>query len=39
MLSEVMLPAQAPQPRLMAGARPVVYPVAPIEVWVFTMIR
>src|SRR5687768_12902613 len=38
-LSDVMLPPQPPQPRVMAGSRPVVSPIDPCVVGVFTAIR
>ena len=39
MLSEVMLPPKPPQPRVIAGSRPVVSPIEPCEVGVFTQMR
>src|SRR5947209_16623179 len=39
MLSEVILPPQPPHPSVMAGSRPVVKPMEPCVVGVFTTIR
>ena len=39
MLSDVILPPQPPQPSVMAGSRPVVRPIDPCVVGVFTQIR
>ena len=39
MLSEVMFPPKPPQPSVMAGSRPVVNPIDPWVVGVFTQMR
>ena len=39
MLSDVMLPPQPPQPSVIAGSSPVVRPIDPCVVGVFTQIR
>ena len=39
MLSEVMLPPQPPQPSVIAGSNPVVSPMDPWVVGVFTQMR
>src|SRR5687768_8899294 len=39
MLSDVMLPPHEPGPSVIAGAKPVVYPTAPIATFELTMIR
>ena len=39
MLSDVMLPPQPPQPSVIAGSRPVVSPIDPCVVGVFTQMR
>src|SRR5688572_1757858 len=39
MLSEVMLPPQPPQPRVIAGSSPVVRPIDPCVVGVLTQMR
>ena len=39
MLSDVMLPPKPPQPSVIAGSRPVVRPIEPSVVGVFTTMR